>query len=218
MTNDDDRIAHLMGESADAVDEADRAALDDLRDLLADPAVWADPPDDLEGRIVASISAEAPRRPVEVDRSRRRHRPAAVRWIVAATAVAAALLVAAVAGGMLSSGSEATRRYVALAAVGAPGPSASATLTRTEAGWRIELDAKALPRLDSGAYYEAWLKNPAGTLVPVGTFNGGGYITLWAGVSPVEYATFSVTVEPADGNQASSGQQVLIGSVSETKK
>jgi hypothetical protein len=214
---DDDRIAHLMGESSDAIDEGDRVALDDLRRLLADPTVWAEPPDDLERRIVASIGAEASGRPVEVARPRRRRRPARTPWIVAATAVAAALL-AVVAAGILSSGNDAIRRYVTLAAIGTPGPSGTATLTRTDAGWRVELDAKALPRLDGGAYYEAWLKNAAGTLVPLGTFNEGGYITLWAGVSPVDYPTLTVTRESADGNQASSGQQVLIGSVSDTKK
>ena len=42
-----------------------------------------------------------------------------------------------------------------------------------DSGWRIELDASGLPRLDNGRFYEAWLRNAAGVLVPLGTFNEG---------------------------------------------
>ena len=83
---------------------------------------------------------------------------------------------------------------------------------RTEklgSGWRIELDAE-LPRLDGGEFYEAWLRNDAGTLVPIGTFNEGDDVVLWAGVSPLEFTTFTVTREMADGDQASSGERVLM--------
>jgi hypothetical protein len=222
MTHDDDRIAHLMGEPSDALDGADVDALDDLRELLADPSVWASPSDALEGRVVAAIAAEAASRagapvaPVPVPAAVRAHRRRPARrtqWVVATLAVAAVALAVVLAGTVLSRGSRGTQINVALAAVGAPGPSGSATLTRTNAGWEVELRATGLPRLDNGAYYEAWLKNAAGVLVPVGTFNEGGYITLWAGVSPLDYPGFTVTVEAADGNQASSGQRVLAGTV-----
>lgn len=83
---------------------------------------------------------------------------------------------------------------------------------RTSSGWRIELDAD-LPRLDDGEYYQAWLRNAAGTLVPIGTFNEGDDVVLWAGVSPLEYPNFSVTREKADGDQGSSGDRVLTGVV-----
>jgi len=49
--------------------------------------------------------------------------------------------------------------------------------------------------------------------VPVGTFNEGRDVTLWAGVSPASYRVLTVTRERADGNEASSGQKVLVGSV-----
>ena len=38
-------------------------------------------------------------------------------------------------------------------------------------------------------------------------------MTLWAGVSPVDFPTLTVTREEADGDQASSGQKVLVGTV-----
>jgi hypothetical protein len=226
--SDDERIAHLIGESSGTLDDADLVALDDLRDLLADPAVWATPSAGLEGRVVAAIASEAGTAPgvpgaapvVDLDVARRRRgaRSTRGRWVVGAgAAVAAAVLVAVLAGGVFSSGAPATRRYVALAAVNASGASGAATLTRTDAGWRIELDATGLPRLDDDTYYEAWLKSDEGVLVPVGTFNEGGHLTLWAGVSPAEYTTFTVTTEAADGNQASSGHQVLAGRVTDTR-
>ena len=94
-----------------------------------------------------------------------------------------------------------------------PGASGEATLTKTSSGWRIELDATGLPRLEGGRFYEAWLRNPAGVLVPIGTFNESQDVTLWAGVSPKDFPTLTVTRERADGDQASSGEKVLVGTV-----
>ena len=94
-----------------------------------------------------------------------------------------------------------------------PGATGEATLTKTSSGWRIELDATGLPRLDEGRFYEAWLRDAAGVLVPVGTFNEGEGVTLWAGVSPKDFTTLTVTRERADGDQTSSGEKVLVGRV-----
>jgi hypothetical protein len=133
-----------------------------------------------------------------------------------ALAGAAAVAVVAVAIGVVvsRSGTSAQRFHATLSASElAPGASGSATLTKTSSGWRIELDASGLPRLDNGRFYEAWLKNAAGVLVPIGTFNEGPNVTLWAGVSPQDFPTLSVTRERADGDQTSSGEKVLVGPV-----
>jgi hypothetical protein len=47
----------------------------------------------------------------------------------------------------------------------------------------------------------------------VGTFNEGRHVTLWAGVSPKQFPTLSVTRERSDGDQTSSGDKVLVGTV-----
>jgi hypothetical protein len=94
-----------------------------------------------------------------------------------------------------------------------PDARGDATLTKTSSGWRIELDATGLPRLDAGRFYEAWLRDAAGVRVPVGTFNEGRKVTLWAGVPPTDFTTLSVTREQADGDQSSSGEKVLVGTV-----
>jgi hypothetical protein len=130
---------------------------------------------------------------------------------VAATAAVAAVVTALIAVSPRSSG-EHLRAALSPTAL-APGAAGKATLTKTSSGWRIDLDATGLPRVAGGGFYEAWLRNPAGVLVPVGTFNEAREVTLWAGVSPKEFTTLTVTREQADGDQASSGEKVLVGTV-----
>jgi len=106
------------------------------------------------------------------------------------------------------------RFHAALAATDlVPGARGAATLSKTSSGWRVELNATGLPRLAGGRFYEAWLRNTAGVLVPIGTFNEGRKVTLWAGVSPKSFTTLTVTREQADGDQTSSGEKVLVGTV-----
>ena len=112
---------------------------------------------------------------------------------------------------VFASGSSGERFHAALAATGVqPGARGDATLVKTSSGWRIELDATGPPRLAGGRFYEAWLRNSAGVLVPIGTFNEGRKVTLRAGVSPKSFTTLTVMREQADGDQASSGEKVLL--------
>lgn len=163
----------------------------------------------------AAEEVDAPaglRRRIEAQRGRRREW--ASRSLVLAGAAAAAMLAVAVGLSVLRSGASAPRFRAALAATDlAPGAEGDATLTKTSSGWRIELDASGLPRLDGGRFYEAWLRNGTGVLVPIGTFNEGRKVTLWAGVSPKTFPTLTVTRERADGDQTSSGQKVLVGMI-----
>jgi hypothetical protein len=129
-------------------------------------------------------------------------------------AVATAVLTLAVGVAVFRSGSSGVRFHAALAATDlVPGARGAATLSKTSSGWRIELNATGLPRLAGGRFYEAWLRDSAGVLVPIGTFNEGRKVTLWAGVSPTSFTTLTVTREQADGDQTSSGEKVLVGTV-----
>jgi hypothetical protein len=164
----------------------------------------------------AGVDVEAPaglRARVDAERGARRRRPSFVPLAVGGAAVALAVGVVAVL--LVSrSGTNAQQFQVALAGTPlAAGASGNATLTQTPSGWRIRLHASGLPRLEDGRFYEAWLKDDAGVLVPVGTFNDGRNVTLWAGVSPKDFPTLSVTRERADGIQDSSGEKVLVGTV-----
>ena len=165
----------------------------------------------------AEAGVEAPASLRErIDAQRPTRRGPAPRRLILIAASASAAIVAAVAIGLavFNSGSYDERFQAALAATAlAPGARGEATLTKTSSGWRIELDATGLPRLADGRFYEAWLRDPAGVLVPVGTFNEGQRVTLWAGVSPNEFTTLTVTREQADGDQTSSGEKVLVGTL-----
>jgi hypothetical protein len=162
----------------------------------------------------AADKVEAPsglRARIDAQRRPRRSQP---RRLALAGVVAAATVAAVVGVTVLSSGSSSLSFQATLGATGlAPGAAGDATLTKTTSGWRIELNATGLPRLDNGRFYEAWLKNADGVLVPIGTFNEGENVTLWAGVSPVDFTTLTVTRERADGDQTSSGEKVLVGTV-----
>ena len=162
----------------------------------------------------AEVEAPATLRARVDAQQRPRRAPARGRLVLAG---ASAAVVAAVVGiGLVTfdSGTSGTQLGAALAPTGlVPRARGDATLTRTSSGWRITLHASGLPRRGNGRFYEAWLRNAAGVLVPIGTFNDGTKVTLWAGVSPKEFTTLTVTREQADGNQASSGQKVLVGAI-----
>jgi hypothetical protein len=130
---------------------------------------------------------------------------------VATAAVAAAAVAVVV---LVGSGSHGARYQVALGATPlASAARGEATLARTPSGWRVHLEATGLPRLAGERFYEAWLRSPSGLLVPIGTFNDGRNVTLWAGVSPARFTVLTITREQRDGNQASSGEKVLAGPV-----
>lgn len=237
---DDERIAYLAGQlesPLDPAESAEMAEMDDLRALLADPAVWADPSPDLEDRVtiaVAQAAAEDARAAATDARAaalearraaagaaeagregsagrarswRDRRVLGAVAGVAAAAVIAVGLTV-----GLSAGGSQPTTFHAALAGTSlSPGATGQVTLTQTVSGWRINLHATGLPRLDNGQFYEAWLKNPAGILVPIGTFNQPDNVTLWAGVPPTDFPVVTVTRQLANGNPASSGQRVLVG-------
>jgi hypothetical protein len=220
--NDDERIAYLAGLSGAPVDPEERAELEELRSVLSDPAVWAEPQPDLQESIVGVI-ASAGERASDTTQDSEPSGPTAdrhnvvrlrTRWTRYAvlSAAAAVLLAVGLAIGLTNQGSNPDEFVASLRGTDlAPDASGEVTLIQTEGGWKIHLQANGLPRRDNGAYYEAWLKNDAGILVPIGTFNQPDDVTLWAGVPPTSYPGLTVTRQLANGNQASSQQVVLEG-------
>jgi Anti-sigma-K factor rskA, C-terminal len=216
-TSDDDRIAYLAGEDVDSLTADEHAELDELRGLLRAPATWAQPDPGLEARVVTAIAEEAQARPT-VARVRRRafHRRLVLRrpvFALAGVAAAAAAIIIAMSVNHTTPAPQGLAMVISGTGL-APDAHGSATLTRTSSGWRIELSATGLPRLANGRYYEAWLKNAAGVLVPVGTFNDARQVTLWGGVPPSEFPSLTVTRQQSNGNPASSGERVLTGTIS----
>jgi Anti-sigma-K factor rskA, C-terminal len=196
-----ERRAALEERVAESSELADRLAEQERAVALArSAAAQVEAPTALRARVDAQRRAPRASRP---------GRPVLIGGAVAAAAAALAIGLT-----VFGSGTSPERFRAALAPTDlAAGVTGEATLTKTSSGWRIELDATGLPRLAGGRFYEAWLKNSAGVLVPVGTFNAGRKVTLWAGVSPRSFRTLTVTRERADGDQASSGEKVLVGTV-----
>jgi Anti-sigma-K factor rskA len=153
--------------------------------------------------------------PVSLDERRRRVWPAA---LASAVAAAAAVLVGVVvvSGSWGDDPADATFEAALAPTELVLEASGTVSATRFDSGWRLELDATGLPRLADGQFYQAWLLGPGDVLVPVGSFNEGEDVVLWAGVSPADFTAFTVTREVADGNQGSSGQRVLAGPLTAT--
>jgi hypothetical protein len=176
-----------------------------IAQLLADESVWVEPPADLEARVLAAIEGE----PVlDLAAARRRRARTVAPWLVAAAAAAAALVL-----GLRPLGGSPADFTAALAGTGRiAGAHGTARLLDTPSGFEIRLDLQGLPRAPRGFYYQAWVKGPRG-LVTIGTFHTGGKVVLWAGVDPRSYSTLTVTLEPEDGDAASSGDKVLAGPI-----
>ena len=192
--------------SDDDLTPEERAEIERVHDVLADPAVWAEPPLDLQERVVAAIAEEA-------GTARRTRR---IRYSLLTTA-AAVVVAVGVTVGLQVTRDEPVQFAASLTGTRlAPDADGNVTLTKTDSGWKIELHATGLPRRSDGEFYQAWLKGDTGLLVPIGTFNEGTDVTLWSGVGPTTFPTLSITKEVADGNQASSGQVVLVGKANES--
>jgi len=215
----EEREALIAGEGAHALAPGEQNELSLLAELLGDPSTWAEPATGLEDAIVSAVEQAPPAAaresvPARADAARRESpsRRRRVGWLAApaAAAIAAVIAIAALTGG--GSGAD----FSGNLAAGPAGPAARATasVTKNQAGFRVVLDAHGLPKLPAGQYYQAWLKDAHGTLVPIGTFSSSdGRVTLWSGVSPKDFNLISVTLEAADGDQASSGRKVLVGEV-----
>jgi anti-sigma-K factor RskA len=204
----EEREALIAGERAGTLEPGEAEELALLADLLADPSTWSEPRAGLEDAVVQAVS-DAPASRARPGRTSRR-------WRIAVGAVAAAAAIVVVLGIVVATTGTTGPQYEA-ALQGtplAPGAHGAAGIVKEDAGYRVTLDASGLPRLPAGSFYQAWLRDPRGTLVPIGTFSSSnGKVTLWSGVSPDRFTAFTVTIERADGNQASSGRRVLAGPV-----
>jgi hypothetical protein len=201
-----------------ALDPQEAAELELLAGVLGDSSTWAEPSAGLEDAVVRAVADAEPssttsRTSSARSEARRRRRRVLASVLVAAAVIATVVATVLVTRGGTSPDYEAQLRGTA----SARGAHASADITRNNSGFRITLDANGLLALRTGEYYQAWLKNAAGALVPIGTFSSSdGRVTLWSGVSPKDFPTLTVTIEATDNDQTSSGRRVLVGEVRAT--
>jgi Anti-sigma-K factor rskA len=213
---DEQREALIATEVVGALEPVAAAELALLAELLADESTWTEPSAALEAAVVRAVAdtdplADTPATTGDaaaLGAAKPRRRRSTLSFVAAAAAVALLLGTVAEARRTASADFTAELRATGLA----PGAHASADVTRNDAGFRVVLDARGLPPLRPGEYYQAWLKNRRGTLVPIGTFSSSdGRVTLWSGVEPLNFPVISVTIEAADNHQTSSGRRVLTG-------
>ncbi len=229
--DDDDRIAYLAGEEVPSLSADEAAELDALRAELRAAAIWDEPPAALEDQVVMAVTQAAAAEPAAAQpvtaepapapsaswwsRLRARvplRRPGLALSLSLPVAAAAAVAIVLVA----SSGTSTRELQFAMVVEGtplAPAAHGSATLTKKTSGWEIKLNASGLPRREGKLFYQAWLKNAAGVLVPVGTFNDARNVTLWSGVPVTKFRSLTVTQQVANGDPKSSGRKVLTGTI-----
>lgn len=212
MSNDDDRPDD--GAGGDGFEPRPDLG-PDVDALLADPALWQRPSDELAERVVAAVRSEAQiDLPAAAGTAGARTRP----WVRPALLGAAAVVVFFVGGVTLLSAVGGTGGGEQVAAALEPsglvsGVDGEVVLRTADSGVRIELDAPSLPRRDGGGFYEAWVLTDDGRLVPCGTFHDGERVTLWAGVDLRRVVRFTITMEheemPDSAEQRTSGDVVL---------
>ncbi|MBT8248878.1 MAG: anti-sigma factor [Acidimicrobiia bacterium] len=173
-------------------------ALDSVRTLLDDPALWLEPSPGLEDRVVALVSGT----PESISGVRRVSRRGW--WTLGGVAVGL-VIVAVWVGAQLAS----PDWRVAL-----PGTEAAPRASGEVLGWvesggtRVALDVEGLPPAPPGSVYEFWFTNgeihiSAGTFIePVG-------VELWVGVSRRDFPRLWITLEPIDEDESPSGINVM---------
>ena len=196
-----------------------RAGLDSVRDLLAQPEVWADPPADLGDTVVDAVRTAAVGepdvlvRPARPSTRRASHRGRNLLLTAAAAAVLVAVAVTAVVATRDNNSNG--QRFALTATALAPDASGSATARATGSGLEINLSVDHLAPAAPGTFYQAWMKGRKGS-VPIGTFHvhrNDGPIHLWSGVDPRDYPTMTVTIQQEGAGPQSSGRVVLTGKV-----
>lgn len=197
LAGEDDEAtgAHLAGCGACRSRQAD---LEAGRRALSDPAIWEEPPPELENQVVALITGNHNRNTAGVGRPER--------WIRLLAAAAAVLVVVGL--------YEVLRPPSPDWEVVMPGTSLAPLATSTVTGWNTQSGTRMVLAVDNldpappGYVYEFWLSQ--GPLhISAGTFTAGGEIDLWTGVTRADFPRLWVTLEPLDDDQSPSGYTVL---------
>jgi hypothetical protein len=211
-----------MSDADDASDELGTSFADavgpEVVALLADPSMWDSPSSAKGDGIVDAIRSESGVDPGSGDADNVRSlssRLAPLRPVLVGVAAAVILLVGGVVVFSALDGSGDEPEFsAAMESTGLePDVAGEVTVTATQSGIRVDLEAASLPRRGGGLFYEGWLLVDDGTLVPIGTFHEADGVTLWAGIELDRVVAMTITreqaAEPASADQGSSGEVVL---------
>jgi Anti-sigma-K factor rskA/Putative zinc-finger len=238
-------LAHpeTAGWALGALDPADRAGFEDhlrsceqcqaqvaaftpVASSLALAAPAAEPPGDLELKVVAAVQhavmtqSTARARP-ESSAAPRAHRWWHLHWsnpLYAGLAAAAVTAVAFIASTLFQTAPALAATISLRAQPGFTG-SGMATARRTQGGFEISLTVKNLPVPGPGQFYECWYAGPDNRpghpeLITAGTFTVGSSgtqtLSMWSAADPATFKIMQITLEqPGDAGQH--GQVILAG-------
>jgi hypothetical protein len=181
--------AHLRSCSAC---QAEFETLEAARGVLTSPAVWEEPPPELEDQVVGLITG-------------RRRVPTTQRWFRYAAGIAAGVLVIAVGISLLLNRPD---WRIDMTAPTSSNVVADIAGWNTREGTRLAFHAKGLGSAPEGFVYELWFSAGADH-VSAGTFKDPSNVRLVVGVTRLDYPHIWVTLEPLDGNPAPSSSIVL---------
>lgn len=175
-----------------------------LEALLGDHAVWAEPPGDLETRMLAEITTDADGHG-DVAASGSRWWPA--------MAVAAAVVALFLAFGPTVRETEPDGVPLAMhGTLLAPDAVAAGRVGPSQAGWWIRLQIDDLEPAPDGTFYEGWVSDGE-HVVSVGSFHmhDGTSVVLWSGVPVSEFQEMFVTRQDVGASAEPSSVVVLKG-------
>ena len=168
-------------------------------DLLSDPAAWAVPSPDLAERVQRSVHAESTVGAPHSEHDGSDAPTARISQRLMRTVLIALLCAFAVLIGMivllsaLSSAPSEPDYSIELTPTGlVPGVSGEVTVTGSDAGVELEIDAPTLPRRGGDQNYRAVVILNDGTAVTLGSFREGASVTLTGGVDVGDVAEFLV--------------------------
>lgn len=173
---------------------SDRPLDERLEQLLASPAVWAEPDPELEARVMSSIEGTP-----STDRGSRF--ALLLGGIAAAVVVVVALLVV--------TGSPDPDWTVALAAPPESAIVGDVSGFNEDTGTRVVLKIDNLDPATDGTFYEVWWVDlDTGGAVSSGSFLESDTIEMWLGVRRSEFPKMLITLEPSDGDPSPSGDVI----------
>lgn len=203
--NNEER-AHYLESGTGDLDGSER--LDMIRELLADAKTWSEPPPGVAESVAKGIGVR-PTESVSPGRARR--------WVPAIVGAAAVLLAVLGLAGVFQPPPPAPGAFATMTGTElVPDAQGTAVVRDTSSGWSVRLEVEGLPPAAEGTYYQGWAWNAAGDGVSIGTFhlrNGTYPVTLWAGVSLVEYPWIWVTLQDEDGGAEASDLVMMRGRI-----
>lgn len=172
-----------------------------IDEILNDPALWSEPPGEIEPSLLRAIAGSDLPKPAETSRRRR--------WW---PAYAAAALVAVVALFVVLTPDDDSPVPSAVFALSGIGGEGQAEVGAAEAGWWIRVTLPELDPAPDDGFYEGWVSD-GDQVVSVGTFHmrDGDTAVLWSGVPMKEYPELLITLQMLGAGTAPSTDVVATG-------